>query len=548
MQDPVQKPDHSRDSRERCPPSARRNGRRPLVSILVPTYNRRRYLPESLGSALRQTYRDIEVFVINDGGEEVADVVQSFNDPRVVFIDRKENRGKPFSLNEALARAQGEYVAYLDDDDKYYPHHVETLVTALENESDCHAAYSDLYAVHCRVESDGRRTVLSKNVDISRDFDRFMMLYFNHVLHVSLMHRRDLLDKTGLYNENLNILIDWDLTRRMAFFSDFRHVPVITGEYYCPVAQSDRISVRHRRNTSEYLRNVLAIRTTRPAKPWSKIEDLAVILLVDRLDKRIAETLRHMWRFTFYPYKAYVPLPPADIARLDVEMPNVEFVPVDPLLSPAERVDAVLPLIDAAYAAIVPNDFPIGDMWVENALHVLIGSSGREGLLLKSESGEHRAAVYRRADLEPARRAYPHLSVEASLAAAGVRAREPREEELPFQFDMMLNEARAAAADGDWLMAAQLYEHIGARLGNALWMKATAARAYFEAGRHAKAASLSREVNAKRITVDTLLLEARVQRRQDDLHTAVRLLTRAEQLLENGESSPALLEQQAAST
>ena len=177
----------------------------PLVSVLMPTFNRRRYLSGALASALAQTYRNLEIFVIRDGGEDVADVVRSFQDPRIVFIDRKENRGKPASLNEALAKAQGKYVAYLDDDDAWYPNHVETLVRALETETDCHAAYTDLYRVYCELRPDGERVVLSKHVEISRDFDRFLMLYFNHVLHVSLMHRRDLLDKTGPYTENLNI-------------------------------------------------------------------------------------------------------------------------------------------------------------------------------------------------------------------------------------------------------------------------------------------------------------------------------------------------------
>ena len=96
--------------------------------------------------------------------------------------------------------------------------HVETLVRALETQTDCQAAYSDLYRVYCEVRPGGDRVVLSKHVEISRDFDRFLMLYFNHVLHVSLMHRRDLLDKTGPYTESLNILIDWDITRRTGLF------------------------------------------------------------------------------------------------------------------------------------------------------------------------------------------------------------------------------------------------------------------------------------------------------------------------------------------
>lgn len=72
----------------------------PVVSVLIPTFNRPRYLSEALASALRQSYINLQIIVINDGGEDVSDIINSFNDSRIVFINRKENRGKASSLNE----------------------------------------------------------------------------------------------------------------------------------------------------------------------------------------------------------------------------------------------------------------------------------------------------------------------------------------------------------------------------------------------------------------------------------------------------------------
>jgi len=99
----------------------------PKVNVLISTFNRPRYLSEALASVLHQSYRNLQIIVVNDGGEDVSGVVNSFNDPRVVFINRKDNRGKAFSLNEALGYAESKYIAYLDDDDLYYPNHIETL-------------------------------------------------------------------------------------------------------------------------------------------------------------------------------------------------------------------------------------------------------------------------------------------------------------------------------------------------------------------------------------------------------------------------------------
>ncbi|MEA3368402.1 MAG: glycosyltransferase, partial [Planctomycetota bacterium] len=178
----------------------------PLVTVLVPTFNRRRFLADALASLVAQTYETFEAIVINDGGAGVRDVVDGFADPRLVLIERQENRGKAASLNEALERARGTYVAYLDDDDRYYPNHLARLVETLEGRTDCGVAYTDLYKVHCRLRPDGSRQVLGKVVNVSRDFDRFFLCYFNHTLHVSVMHRRDLLERTGPYDESLAIL------------------------------------------------------------------------------------------------------------------------------------------------------------------------------------------------------------------------------------------------------------------------------------------------------------------------------------------------------
>jgi len=508
----------------------------PVVTVLVPTFNRRRYLAGALDSVVRQSYRNLQIMVINDGGEDVSDIVNSFGDERLIFIDRKENRGKAHSLNEALLRAEGKYVAYLDDDDLYYPNHIETLVDALENNSDCQVAYSDLYKVYCKVCSDGSRKVLSKVVEISRDFDRFFMLYYNHVLHVSLMHRRDLLEKTGLYSEDINVLIDWDMTRRLVFFSDFHHVPEITGEFYQPDGDCDRISVQRRKNEKEYTRNILTIRTTRPAKPWTKLGDMSIIFITERLNKQAGTTLGSIWQRTFYPYEVYLPLPRSGFEKLDTDMPNIIPVLVNPVSSGVQRIDAALTRCEGEYIAIVPSGFPMREFWVEDSLHALVNSSvNNEGFELEDSTERLWAVVVRKNELQYARRRFPHLSVRESLNAAGIAIRRLQPEEIPFQFDQLLEKAKSAEKNGNWSKAAEMFEYITEHHQNELWMKTLAAKASFKAGGHIRAAELSREVNRQRPTVDTLLLEAKVKHEKKDFNSAIKLLKKAEQILEGKE-------------
>jgi glycosyltransferase involved in cell wall biosynthesis len=504
----------------------------PVVSVIIPTFNRPQYLHHAVASVLRQSYRDLQIIIVNDGGVSVGNIVNSFRDPRLMLIERDENLGKAHSLNEALDRADGKYVTYLDDDDLYYPHHIGTLVGALEHETDCKVVYSDFYKAYCQVSPNGHRKVLSKVVEVSRDFDRFFMLYFNHVLHVCLMHRRDMIEKTGRYNEHLNILIDWDMTRRLAFFSDFRHVCEITGEYYHPMGDCDRISVQRRKDKAEYLRNVLAIRTTRPPKPWEKIQDMSIILVCDRLNKQTGETIKAIWQNTFYPYKLYLPLPASELHRLNTDMPSLICEPVEPSCSPGQRVDAALKRCEGDYIAIVPDGFPIDHVWAEGSLYALM-NSGRDGdgFELKGSTDRLWGAVVRRSDLDLARRRFPHLPVRESLKAAGVTLRQPDFEELPFQFDNLLQEARSLEKDGNWAEAGRMFESIAYHHQNELWMTRLAAKAFFKAGEHAKAAELGRKANQSVPDVDTLLLEARIKHRENDFSAAIELLSMAEQKL-----------------
>jgi len=524
----------------------------PLVSVLISTYNRPFYVREAVESILRQRYTNFEIILVRDGGRPVRDVVAGFDDERLVFIDRDENRGLPYSFNEALSRAKGKYVCYLGDDDIYYPNHIEVLVDALESQDECEVAYSDLYKVNCRIMEDGRRVVLSKNVEISRDFNRMAMLRFNHTLHVSVMHRRDLLERAGGYNEDLNVLIDWDLTRRLSFYSDFKHVPRITGQFYAPVpidseytgfctptGNCDRISIKRREDTGEFIRNLLTIRSTRPPKPWPKMQDISLILLAECLDEQVKETLRDIWSHSFYPYQIYLPLPQEDLDGLRTVVPNIFGVPVSAQSSEAERVDAVLGCCEGDYVAIVPSGFDIARddrPWIESALQPLMDSDDpNQAFELPGSSKEHWAAIFRREQLGRARRLYGYLPVAESVAAAGIKLREPRVEEYPLQFDNLMTEVEEIEKKGDWAYAAKVLEYLWEHYDNELWMKSRCANALYRTGQYDDAVRMAGELNSRRPTVATLLIEARARCKKEDFGGAIDLLKKAEEILEGSE-------------
>ncbi len=517
----------------------------PMVSVLMSTYNRPMYVGLALESILRQTYPHVQAVIVRDGGTPIRDVISTFNDPRIVWIDRDQNRGLPYSFNEALTHARGEYICYLGDDDLLYPFHVETLLRALQEQPDFGVAYGDLYKTHCRIEADGRRTVLAKNVEVSRDYDRFAMLQFNHILHVSVMHRRDLLNRAGMNNENLICLIDWDLNRRLSFYTDFLHVHRVIGEYYAAIPdyqqRCERISSRKQKSLPRYIMNHLTIQSTRPPKPWPKMKDLSIVLLADRFGPQTEQALREIWSHTFYPYQIYLPLNRSELDRLqrNTIVPNILGIPVPEGSRTEERVDAALRYCQGDFIALIPDTWRIGFeevAWIEKSVYPLLeGDPNVPGYELVGSKSDRWAAVFRSQVIRDTRSRYRNLSLHQSLNAAGIRIRQPVQAEWPFQMENLVTNAEYLEKAGAWLDASAVYEIAERRFGNEIWMRKRRANALFHSGCLDEAGEIVHPLNRNRPTVATLILEARIRRKQNRIRDAINLWKRAENILDGNE-------------
>jgi glycosyltransferase involved in cell wall biosynthesis len=93
---------------------------KPLVSIILPTYNGSRYIPEAIKSCLEQTYSHLELIIIDDGSKDnTAQIVRSFKDPRLKFIRLDQNQGHIAALNKGFAVSKGGYLTWTSDDNYY---------------------------------------------------------------------------------------------------------------------------------------------------------------------------------------------------------------------------------------------------------------------------------------------------------------------------------------------------------------------------------------------------------------------------------------------
>ncbi len=223
----------------------------PLVSILVRTVNRPYYLAECLESIELQSYPNIQIVLVNDGGPSVRAVVDSLTLTKSLdLIELPRNIGRSASGNVALAAARGEYIGFIDDDDIFYPTHVEVLVDALlqkrGGQSRTLVAYSDaIQADQVKCPFDDRLYMTTAvKLHYSQDFSLPMLLQTNYIpilcplFAASLLRPRfgsdDRLRVDGLdvqFDTMLDVLEDCDFWIQLGLRSSFVHVRQIPADY-----------------------------------------------------------------------------------------------------------------------------------------------------------------------------------------------------------------------------------------------------------------------------------------------------------------------------
>lgn len=184
----------------------------PLVSVIIPTHDRPERLGAALDTALAQTYRSLEVLVVDDASARpVDDVVgpRAERDRRVRLLRRQTNGGAAAARNTGLAAARGDLVAFLDDDDAWEPHKVARQVAYL-------AEHPGVGFVSCDhlLERPGRRPLRFRGPS---HYTAAQLLWVNFAGSFTfVMVRRRLLAEHQPVDESLRCAEDWDLWLRCA--------------------------------------------------------------------------------------------------------------------------------------------------------------------------------------------------------------------------------------------------------------------------------------------------------------------------------------------
>ncbi len=195
----------------------------PLVSVIMATRNRAGFLKESVGSIVAQTYAFFEFLIVDDASSDgTPDVLGEYaaRDPRVRVLRNDSNVGPAKSRNKALREAQGRYVAILDDTDIALPERLRLQVDFLEN--------NPSYAlVGSWVLEESRGSSYLRKLPIDSVAIKRALIFRNPFVHSTVMMRKEVLDKVGLYDERWKYAHDYELYFRIASSYNIANLPLV---------------------------------------------------------------------------------------------------------------------------------------------------------------------------------------------------------------------------------------------------------------------------------------------------------------------------------
>jgi glycosyltransferase involved in cell wall biosynthesis len=191
---------------------------KPLVSIVTPSYNQRRFLEETIQSVLSQDYQPLEYIIVdggsNDGSQEI---IQRYAD-RLAWWVSEPDQGQTDAINKGFARAQGEMLAWLNSDDTYLPNAISQAVAYLQAHLEAGMVYGDANLV------DEGGAVIGKFPARQTDYRRLRRGYV-HIPQQAAFFRAELWRQVGPLDPSFYFAMDYDLWVRLARVSALHYTP-----------------------------------------------------------------------------------------------------------------------------------------------------------------------------------------------------------------------------------------------------------------------------------------------------------------------------------
>lgn len=194
----------------------------PLISVIIPTYNRADLIEQSIVSINQQTFRNFEIIVVDDGSSDNGEeVVARLGVPHLTFIKHQQNRGANAARNTGIQAARGKYIAFQDSDDTWSPNKLEKQYSALEKYGTeiCFCAFN---------RTNGSTTIRipkpGYHIRPGAQNLHSALLRGSFISCQTLLVKRELLVSVGLFDDTIPRLQDWELCLRLSQYYSFLYL------------------------------------------------------------------------------------------------------------------------------------------------------------------------------------------------------------------------------------------------------------------------------------------------------------------------------------
>jgi glycosyltransferase involved in cell wall biosynthesis len=193
----------------------------PLLSIILPTFNRGKYILDAVESIQAMSFRNWELIIIDDGSTDQTNIVISkcLIDERIHYSYNETNQGASFARNLGLQKSKGKYISYLDSDNTYTSSFMSHAIEFLEKNQNLDLVYGALFT-----SSHGK-----KNEILFKEFSRRQLLKGNYIDMSTIVHRRKLYELFGGFDESINRLDDWDLILKYTQNNDAKGLDICSS-------------------------------------------------------------------------------------------------------------------------------------------------------------------------------------------------------------------------------------------------------------------------------------------------------------------------------
>ncbi len=266
----------------------------PAISVIMPAYNAEKYIASAIDSILLQTFKDFELIIVDDSStDKTWDIVKKYiKGKRIIASRNNKNLKLSKTLNAAIEKSRGKYLARMDADDWSYPNRLDKQYKFMEKYKNVGIVGGQMEIVKEDGTSMGKRRYAKDDKSLRKN-----IFWFSPFSHPLIMIRKSILDRVGMYNPQFNPAEDYELYFRIGKISKFANLPETLLKYRVIAKSMTTGSTKKMELQTIKIRNMYAnskeYKMTHPQRIYNILQLISTHIVPSPLKMKIFNYLRN---------------------------------------------------------------------------------------------------------------------------------------------------------------------------------------------------------------------------------------------------------------